>query len=138
MMIYNGWSKVIKQFYQVFTGESLMRKSVAILLVLLVASAISGCRPSVSDKDLGTVVYEIPRVKGADQPYELPKVLTPSPESGVNISQELGIVNLPGEEGVKANPEDAEMPSQQEVKAPDESKAPDNSKRPRPTPAHRP
>jgi len=34
--------------------------------------AIPGCGPNVSQSDLGTIVYEVPPVAGADEPYKYP------------------------------------------------------------------
>ena len=35
-------------------------------------AALPGCGPNVSQSDLGTIVYEVPTVAGADEPYEFP------------------------------------------------------------------
>jgi hypothetical protein len=35
-------------------------------------AALPGCGPNVSQSDLGTIVYEVPTVAGADQPYKFP------------------------------------------------------------------
>jgi hypothetical protein len=42
------------------------------LAVLL--AVLGGCGPELSKSDLGTVVFEVPKVAGADKPYELPKL----------------------------------------------------------------
>ena len=44
------------------------------------ADSLAGCGPELSKNDLGTVVFEVPKVAGADQPYQMPQ-LGP-PESG--------------------------------------------------------
>jgi hypothetical protein len=49
------------------------------LLFLLVS--LLGCGPKLSRQDLGIVVFEIPKVAGADKPYPLPEWFTPT-ESG--------------------------------------------------------
>jgi hypothetical protein len=36
--------------------------------------AVPGCGPNVSTSDLGTIVYEVPTVAGADEPYEYPEL----------------------------------------------------------------
>lgn len=93
------------------------------LLVLLIAAAMSGCGPSVSSKDLGTIIYKIPHVEGADKPYELPKVITPAPESATSNVQDE-------EKGIKTNQAEAEK------EGGTEQAIPKNAKGPRPTPAH--
>jgi tetratricopeptide (TPR) repeat protein len=42
-------------------------------LLLAAFAAMPGCGPSVSEGDLGTIVFEVPAVPGADKPYELPR-----------------------------------------------------------------
>ncbi len=44
------------------------------LLCLLIAFLTLGCGPAISEKDMGAVIYEVPKVKGADQPYEMPEL----------------------------------------------------------------
>jgi hypothetical protein len=59
-----------------------MRAVLATLSATVVLlSAVSGCNPGVSKKDLGTVVFKVPKVPGADQPYKLPKLGAPPPET---------------------------------------------------------
>ena len=60
-----------------------MHRLHALFVVLLIAPAMSGCGPSVSTKDMGTILYKIPHVQGADKPYELPKMITPPAETGI-------------------------------------------------------
>jgi hypothetical protein len=43
----------------------------ACLFAVLLLTA--GCEPSVSKKDLGTVIYEVPKVPGADKAFEMPE-----------------------------------------------------------------
>ena len=47
----------------------------------LVGAAMVGCGPTVSENDLGTIVYEVPTVAGADEPYPFPKLPPPAPGS---------------------------------------------------------
>lgn len=54
-----------------------MHRLLALLVVLLIAPAMTGCGSSVSSKDMGTILYKIPHVQGADKLYELPKIITP-------------------------------------------------------------
>lgn len=51
-----------------------MRPLLALSIFFVIALATPGCGPAISEKDLGTVVYEIPKVKAADQPYEMPEL----------------------------------------------------------------
>lgn len=51
-----------------------------VLLALMGAVVLPGCGPSLSEKELGTIVYEVPKVPGSDQPYKLPSVTAPAPE----------------------------------------------------------
>ena len=43
-----------------------------ILLIPLIC--LSGCVPSLSQSDLGTVEFEVPKVAGADEPYKMPQL----------------------------------------------------------------
>ena len=92
-----------------------------LLLNLLIALTVTGCGPAVSSKDMGTIIYEIPRVQGADKPYELPKIITPHKED-VNPS-------LDDENGAES--------SQHEAEKAEEHKqiTTDNPQSPKPTPA---
>jgi hypothetical protein len=64
--------------------------------VLLTALAMPGCQPKPPEEELGTIQYEVPKVPGADQPYELPpatdtetgdtKSAPPSDESSADSS----------------------------------------------------
>lgn len=38
---------------------------------------LGGCGPELSKSDLGNVVFEVPKVAGADKPYVMPKLGTP-------------------------------------------------------------
>ena len=51
---------------------------VRILIGILVCLVLlPGCEPTVEPEDLGTVQYEIPKIPGADQPYEMPELDEP-------------------------------------------------------------
>lgn len=50
-----------------------------LLPVFLLVVILSGCGPAVDTKDMGTIVFEVPQVTGADQPYELPPEAGPLP-----------------------------------------------------------
>lgn len=49
-----------------------MRWLSGLLFCLLIAFGIAGCGPVISEKDMGTIIYEVPKVEGADKPYEMP------------------------------------------------------------------
>ncbi len=41
---------------------------------------LAGCGPELSKTDLGTVVYELPKVAGSDEPYQMPQLGPPREE----------------------------------------------------------
>jgi hypothetical protein len=47
-----------------------------LLLILLISPA--GCGPALSETDLGTVTFEMPKVPGADAPYRMPQLEAPA------------------------------------------------------------
>ena len=51
-----------------------------ILAGLLATTAASGCGPSLSEEELGTVLFEVPEVPGSEEPYTLPDAV-PAPLS---------------------------------------------------------
>ena len=58
--------------YTIFRWEiAPMRYWLGLLLLLLL---LAGCGPELSKSDLGTVVYELPKVAGADEPYQMPQL----------------------------------------------------------------
>jgi hypothetical protein len=63
-------------------GLVLQFSGLAIFAVIL-----GGCGPELSKSDLGTVVFEVPKVAGADKPYPLPK-LGPADEKQEEHSRE--------------------------------------------------
>jgi hypothetical protein len=52
------------------------------LMILAVSILVVGCGPGISKRDLGHVVFEIPKVAGADKPYEMPKLAPHSDHDG--------------------------------------------------------
>jgi len=46
--------------------------------VLLLGVFLGGCGPKLSERDLGTVIYELPKVPGAEKPYQMPQLGLPS------------------------------------------------------------
>jgi hypothetical protein len=97
-----------------------MRWQLNLMLGLLIGLIMTGCGPAVSNKDMGTVIYEIPHVQGADEPYKMPQINTPAPEVVTPDSQEAGSAEA-------QQPEAAE--SKQVI--------PDNRPIPMPTPARK-
>jgi len=53
-----------------------MRLRFSFLLLLV---SLAGCGPELSKVELGTVVFDVPKVAGADEPYQMPE-LGPPPE----------------------------------------------------------
>jgi len=56
-----------------------MRWILGLAVVGLAAAVLPGCGPNLSEEELGTVVFEVPDVPGAEEPYQLPSVATPAP-----------------------------------------------------------
>ncbi len=75
-----------------------------------------------SNKDLGTIIYKIPHVQGADKPYKLPQAITPSAEASTPNNQ--------GEEVKKTDQAEVEKEGEHE------HAIPENTKSPKPTPDH--
>ena len=50
-----------------------MRLSLGFILAGLLAVTASGCGPKLSEEELGTVIFEVPKVPGTEEPYELPE-----------------------------------------------------------------
>ncbi len=46
----------------------------ASVLAIVLGLFSLGCGPGVSHSDLGTIVYEVPSVPGAEEPYRLPEL----------------------------------------------------------------
>ncbi len=46
----------------------------------LVAAFGVGCDHGVSEKELGEITYELPKIEGADKPFPLPPLGEPLPE----------------------------------------------------------
>jgi len=55
-----------------------MGRWLAILFSFLAFPIVApGCGPAVAKSDLGNIVYEVPNVPGADEPYPMPEVVPP-------------------------------------------------------------
>ena len=48
-------------------------------VVLAAALVLPGCGPELSEEELGTIVYEVPKVSGSEAPYELPPATSQAP-----------------------------------------------------------
>jgi hypothetical protein len=44
------------------------------LALLLTGLSLAGCGAELSKADLGTVVFEVPKVPGTEEPYEMPQL----------------------------------------------------------------
>jgi hypothetical protein len=51
-----------------------MRYPLGLLLILV---ALSGCGPQLSKEELGSVVFEVPKLAGSDEPYKMPQLGPP-------------------------------------------------------------
>ena len=61
-------------------GDSFMVRLWGLVSLLLF---LSGCGPALSKQDLGTVVFEVPKVAGADEPYQMSQLGPPlEPKDG--------------------------------------------------------
>ena len=66
-----------------FLGSSRHAAILRICGSVLFLAVLGGCGPELSKSDLGTVVTELPKVAGADNPYPMPH-LGPSSEQTPN------------------------------------------------------
>jgi hypothetical protein len=46
----------------------------ASVFLVLLAATLAGCEPQLDPKQYGKVVYELPKVEGANLPYPLPQL----------------------------------------------------------------
>jgi hypothetical protein len=51
-----------------------MRAILGLLFMATMSVLAIGCGAELSKRDLGHVVFEVPKVAGADKPYEMPKL----------------------------------------------------------------
>ena len=47
------------------------------ILFLVPLLGLGGCGPQLSQSDLGTMVFELPQVAGAEEPYKMPQLGPP-------------------------------------------------------------
>jgi hypothetical protein len=50
------------------------RASRTATVALLVAAALSGCSPTLTPEDLGTVEYKVPKLQGSEIPFPMPEL----------------------------------------------------------------
>jgi hypothetical protein len=54
----------------------------------LTAISLAGCGAQLSKADLGTVVFEVPKVAGSDEPYRMPQLDPAEAEKGEKTKPE--------------------------------------------------
>jgi hypothetical protein len=42
--------------------------------LLLTSAVLAGCEPKLPEQQFGQIIYDVPKVKGADRPYPLPQI----------------------------------------------------------------
>ena len=57
---------------------------IALGVLLVPWASLSGCQSRASDEELGTIVYEVPKVPGSEKPFPLPD-LDPNAKSDMPI-----------------------------------------------------
>ena len=64
------------------TRRSTFWSVAAIAVLLLIGSfAVSGCNKPLDPQQYGQVLYKLPKVEGADEPYPLPELDKPPEEN---------------------------------------------------------
>jgi hypothetical protein len=53
-----------------------LRSAVAGLL-LLASAVLLGCEPKLDEQQYGQIIYDVPKINGADRPYPLPQLEDP-------------------------------------------------------------
>ena len=59
------------------------------LAVLVLVVSLGGCGPKLSRADLGTVIFESPKVAGSDQPYQMPQLAPHGEQNAESPGQPL-------------------------------------------------
>jgi hypothetical protein len=60
------------------------------LAIFLTGISAAGCGAQVSKADLGTVIFELPKIPGVEEPYQMPQL--DQPDKG---GDEAGAARLP-------------------------------------------
>ena len=50
------------------------RRFAAAGLLLLICAVLPGCEPNLNEQEYGRIIYEVPKVDGANRPYPLPQL----------------------------------------------------------------
>ena len=59
-----------------YSGVLEMRNLLCLLILILLV-LVGGCGPELSKQELGTVVFEIPKISGSEGPYPMPQLQPP-------------------------------------------------------------
>ncbi len=59
------------------------------LAAFLTCIGATGCGAQVSKADLGTVIFEVPKVPGTEEPYQMPQLAPSEEENGKPGSSHL-------------------------------------------------
>jgi hypothetical protein len=74
---YPSRARLSRQF-QMMTPRPFDSLPAAIAGFLLLTSAVRiGCEPKLQEQQYGQIIYDVPKVKGADRPYPLPQLEDP-------------------------------------------------------------
>ena len=67
-------------YYPRSGGPTVRNWSIGLLSCLMALLLLGGCGPELSKSDLGTVVFEVPKVAGVEEPYQMPQLGPPPKE----------------------------------------------------------
>ena len=59
------------------------------LCLLMLLASLCGCGPSLTQQELGTVEFELPKIAGAEEPYRMPQLGPPLERSQKSLLQDL-------------------------------------------------
>lgn len=68
-----------------------MRALAGLILGGLAITLLAGCRPTLSEEEFGTVVFEIPDIPGTEAPYKLPDSPTGASSPIVTTPSDAGL-----------------------------------------------
>jgi hypothetical protein len=81
--------ELVVQCVGVNRGETGSRPVLQLFGLAIFVIVLGGCGAELSRSDLGTVVFEVPRVAGADKPYPMPKLGPPNEKGGELLRRPL-------------------------------------------------
>jgi hypothetical protein len=55
----------------------------------VISAILGGCGPELAKSDLGNVVFEVPKVAGADKPYTMPKLGPPNEKNEEGLGRPM-------------------------------------------------